>query len=73
MRIYTKVHPRASRNRIKKISEWDYEVWLTAPPVDGKANDMLERLLADYFKVSKSQIKIIGGKTAGMKLVEVLI
>ncbi|MDO8529175.1 MAG: DUF167 domain-containing protein [bacterium] len=57
---------------MKKLSENDYEVWITAPPIDGKANDMLLKVLAEYFNVSKSSLTIIGGKTAKTKLVEIL-
>jgi len=46
---------------------------LTAPPVDGQANDMLIKLLADFFDVSKSSIIIVGGKTAKTKIVEILL
>lgn len=72
MRIYVKVSPRSSKNEVVKISEGEYKVKLTAPPIDGKANDMLMRVLADYFDISKSSLKIIGGKTARIKLIEIL-
>ena len=71
MRIYVKVSPRSSKNEVIKSSAGDYRVKLTAPPVDGKANDMLIRVLAEYFGVSKSSLKIIGGKTARTKIVEI--
>jgi len=72
MRIYVKVIPRSFKNEITKISEGEYKVKLTAPPVDGKANDMLIKLLADYFNVPKSSLRILGGKTARIKLIEIL-
>jgi uncharacterized protein (TIGR00251 family) len=71
MRIWVKVIPRSSRNKIEKISEGEYKVWVTAPPVDNKANTMLLKILADYFGVSKSCLTIIGGKTAKKKLIEI--
>jgi hypothetical protein len=72
MRIYVKVIPKSSRNKIEKISEGEYKAWITAPPVQGKANEALVKVLADYFDVSKSQVDIIGGKTAKTKIVEIL-
>lgn len=71
MRIYIKVIPRSSKNKIEKISEGEYKAWLTAPPVQGKANEALVVLLADYFGTSKSLVNIIGGKTAKTKIVEI--
>ncbi len=72
MRIYVKVSPRSSKNEITKVSEGEYKVKLTAPPVDGAANVMLVKILAEYFNVSKSQVQIVGGKTARTKIVDIL-
>lgn len=71
MRIYVKVIPKSSRNKIEKISEGEYKAWVTAPPVDGKANDMLIQVLSEYFGVSKSSLAIIGGKSAKKKIIEI--
>ncbi len=73
MRIYVKVSPRSSKNEVTKISEGEYKVKLTAPPVDGEANAMLAKILAGHFAVSKSQVTIVGGKTARMKIVDILL
>jgi uncharacterized protein (TIGR00251 family) len=71
MRIYVKIHPKSSQSKILKTAENEYEVWVTAPPIQGKANEMLQRLLADYFNVSKSCVNIIGGKTAKTKIIDI--
>lgn len=71
MRIYVKVSPRSSRNKVTKTAEGEYKVHLTAPPVDGEANEMLIKILAKHFDVAKSLITIIGGKTAKIKIVEI--
>jgi uncharacterized protein (TIGR00251 family) len=70
-RIYLKVIPRSSKNEVVKISEGEYRVKLTAPPVNGKANDALIKVLAQYFTVSKSSITIVGGKSAKTKMVDI--
>ncbi|MFA5962130.1 MAG: DUF167 domain-containing protein [Parcubacteria group bacterium] len=72
MRIYLKVSPRSSQNSVEKISEGEYRVRLTAPPVDGKANDALIKILAEHFGVAKSFITIVGGKSTQRKMVDVL-
>jgi uncharacterized protein (TIGR00251 family) len=71
MRVYAKVIPRSSRNKIEKISEGEYKVWVTAPPVDNKANEMLIQVLSEHFSVPKSSFNIIGGKTAKTKIIDV--
>lgn len=72
MRIYVKVSPRSSKNEVTKISEGEYKVKLTAAPVDNAANSMLIKVLADYFGVAKSCLKIIGGKSAKVKIIEIM-
>jgi uncharacterized protein (TIGR00251 family) len=73
VRVYIKVSPRSSKNEVVKISEGEYKVKITAPPVDGAANDALIKLLAQHFKVSKSCINIVGGKTAKIKIVDIVV
>jgi len=71
MRIYVKAIPRSSKNEISKISEGEYKAKLTAPPADGKANEQLQKLLAQYFGISKSSVKIVAGKSARIKIVDI--
>lgn len=72
MRIYVKVSPRSSKNEVTKIAEGEYKVKLTAPPVDGEANAMLIKVLAEYFNISKGSLIIIGGKSAKTKIVNII-
>lgn len=70
MRIQVKVITRASSEKIEKINEGQYKVWLTKAPVKGEANGALIKFLANYFDIPKSAIEIIGGKTSSEKLIE---
>jgi uncharacterized protein (TIGR00251 family) len=72
MRIYARAIPRSSRNEVKEIGENEYRVKVTAPPVDGEANRMLVKVLAKHFGVHKSSLEIVGGKSAKVKIVDVL-
>jgi len=44
---------------------------LTAPPVDGAANEALIRFLAARLKVSRSAVELVSGRTGRTKLVAV--
>ena len=72
MRIYVKVIPRSSKNEVTKIAEREYKVKLTAAPIDNKANKMLIKVLAEYFNVSKSSLRILGGRTTKTKLIKII-
>lgn len=46
-------------------------VYLAERPIEGQANAALERLLADYFKVSKSSVTVVKGLKSRIKQVEI--
>lgn len=71
MRIYVKVTTRSAKNEIAKISEGEYRVRVSAVPEKGKANEAVRELIADYFRVGKNRVKIIAGKSAKTKLLEI--
>ncbi len=71
--LAVRVTPRSARNEIAGVLEdGTIKVRLTAPPVEGKANEALVRFLADILKVPPSKIEIIAGETGRDKLVTVL-
>ena len=49
------------------------KIYLTAVPVQGKANRELIKLLAEKLGVSKSRVEIIKGEKSKEKIVEVLM
>ena len=68
MQLKIKIHPSSSQEKILRISECEFEVWIKEKPIDGKANDSLEKFLKNYFK---SKVKVIHGFTSRNKIVEV--
>jgi uncharacterized protein len=68
-----RVTPRASRNEISEIlSDGTVKIRLTAPPVEGKANQALIEFLADILEVPRARIEIVAGMTSKDKLVSIL-
>ncbi len=62
--LRVKVQPKASRNAILGEQGGRIRIALTAPPVEGAANDSLVRFLADILDVRRQQIVIKGGEHA---------
>lgn len=69
-RINLRVIPRAKQNTITENAD-GLRVHITAAPVDGAANVAVIKMLAQYFDVPKSQIKIVRGITTRDKVVEI--
>ena len=79
MRITIRVIPRSGKN----LLEWEEEnernnnqlaqlkARLTAPPVDGAANEALVVLLAERLHLPKRTIHIVRGATSRLKTVEI--
>ena len=64
-----RVVPRASKNEISGRHGEAVKVRLTAPPVEGAANEALIGFLSEILEVRKSQIEILSGQAARDKIV----
>jgi len=65
------VKPRARRNKVVGLREGALHVALTAPPVEGKANDALIRFLAKLLDIRQRQVEIVAGARSRHKIVRI--
>lgn len=66
-----KVKPNAKQQKITEQEDGSLIIHLKSPPIDGKANEELIKLLAEKLNVPKSYIRIKSGLTSRQKLVEI--
>jgi len=66
-----RVKPRSSRDAIEGEREGALVIRLTAPPVEGEANNALLRLLAARLHTPKSAVRILSGERGRLKRVAV--
>jgi uncharacterized protein (TIGR00251 family) len=66
-----KVQPRARKNAITGTIGDSLKLSLTAPPVEGKANEAVIEFLADFFDIPRSSVTIASGKTSRLKMVNI--
>ena len=69
--IKVKLLPRSSRNHIADKEEDRYKIKVTAPPVDGKANEALIKLLAKKLGIPGRDIEILSGHTSRLKTIRI--
>lgn len=67
--IQVKVKPQARSSTIESLPDGSYHAMLKAPPVDGKANVELIRLVARHFGVAVSAVSIKSGASGRSKRV----
>ena len=66
-----RVQPRAAKNQVAGLCEDALKLRLTAPPVDGEANEACRAFLAGVLDVPRSQVKIVSGHTGRSKMIKV--
>jgi uncharacterized protein (TIGR00251 family) len=66
-----KVNPRARKNAITGVVGDALKLALTAPPVDGKANQAVIEFFADLFAIPRSSVTIASGETSRNKIVRI--
>lgn len=71
MRIQIRVRTRSKKQAVEDCGNGLYVVRVHAVPEDGKANDAVIGLLADFFDVGKSHVQIVKGITSRDKIIEI--
>jgi hypothetical protein len=66
-----RVHPRAKKNAITGEVGDALKLTLTAPPVNGKANEACIDFFAKLLKVPRSSVTIAAGQTSRNKVIRV--
>ena len=66
-----RVVPRASRSGVAGEHDGALRVRISAPPVEGAANEELARTLARAFRVPSRAVEIMRGRTSKLKQVRV--
>ena len=70
IRLKLHVRPGAKRNGVSGVFGEALKVELQTPPVDGKANSALIKLLAKWLDIPKSSITLIAGESCRDKVIE---
>lgn len=70
MKIFVKAKASAKKESIKKIDGINFVIAVKAPPRKGKANAAVIKVLAEYFGVPSSAIRLVVGSSAKQKIFE---
>jgi uncharacterized protein YggU (UPF0235/DUF167 family) len=72
MKINIIAHPNAKKPRVEKDLLGMLHVYVSAPPLEGKANNAVREALANYFKLKKSAVLLLSGEKSKNKVFEIL-
>jgi uncharacterized protein (TIGR00251 family) len=66
-----KVHPRARKNAVTGVMGDALKLALTAPPLEGRANQAVVEFFADLFEIPRSSVTITSGLNSRNKVVRI--
>jgi uncharacterized protein len=69
--LRVRLTPRADRDAVTGVRDGVVHVRVSAPPLDGRANEALRRLLAKALGVPPSRVSVVRGQGARDKVVRV--
>ena len=70
MIVRVKVQPRAKRNDLAGQMEQEWKLLLTAPPVDGRANQACIEFFARGLRIPQSRVRLLSGEKSRHKVLE---
>jgi uncharacterized protein len=69
--IRVRVKPWARAPGVEQLADGTWLVRVRSPPVDGRANEELVRLIAEHFGVRRADVSIRSGAGGRLKLVQI--
>lgn len=71
MKVSVIVHHSSKKERIERDLLGDLHVYISKPPLEGKANKATISALANYFRASRANAKLVSGAKSKHKLFEI--
>ena len=72
MKLEIIAHPNSKKPRIEKDLLGTLHVYVSAPPLEGRANRAVVEAVAGYLNLKKSQVSLARGEKSKMKVLEVM-
>jgi uncharacterized protein (TIGR00251 family) len=72
MKISVVTHPNAKKPRIEKDLFENLHVYVSEPPLEGKANQAVIKALAAHFRIKRGNIMLLSGHKSKHKQFEIM-
>jgi hypothetical protein len=69
--LSVRLHPGARKNGVTGVHADAVKIALTAPPVDGKANEALIAFLAETLHLPQARVRLVAGAASRAKIVRI--
>lgn len=71
MKIFVKAKVHAQENRVEKVDDENLIVHVKEAPEKGKANWAIIELVAEYYNVPTTSVRMVTSRTSTKKLMEI--
>ena len=71
MLLKLKIKTNSKENKIEKLKDDEFRIFVKAKPEQGMANQKVLELLSEYLHIPKQKISLIKGHTSPSKIVEI--
>ncbi|MBI2094628.1 MAG: DUF167 domain-containing protein [Candidatus Omnitrophica bacterium] len=71
MKLSVKVKPKAREDRVLRLGEGRYKVWVKAAPERGRANEAVIEVLSEHLNLPKSRFSVVSGSAFSQKVIEI--
>lgn len=68
MKINVQVKPKSKKESVELLPDGTYVVRVNVPPVEGKANEKVQELIANFLDLPKSSVTLVAGHKSKKKV-----
>ncbi|MEX2054291.1 MAG: DUF167 domain-containing protein [Candidatus Colwellbacteria bacterium] len=72
MLIYVRVKPSSRQEKVERVDDTHFKIWVKEPAKEGKANIAVIKLLAKHLDMAPSRIELVSGHTSRDKVFKLL-
>jgi len=69
--VSVRVHSGARKNGVSGVLAGAVKISLTAPPVDGRANEALIAFVAELLRIPRTRVSLVSGTTSRTKVLRI--
>lgn len=71
MKITVQVKPNSRTETVELLPDGTWVVRVRVPPIEGRANERVQELLAEHFGCAKSAVQLVSGARGKRKIFEI--
>jgi uncharacterized protein YggU (UPF0235/DUF167 family) len=72
MFLKVKLHPKSKKQKIEKVSDEKFEIWVKSKAEENKANYEMLEILSEFLEIEKKKLRLISGHHHPSKMIQVL-